>query len=167
MATSEPPSQVEDQTEAAEVTQAPIPDGPPEMPEEALEDSPEGVDAFAEYYLDVWDYASMTGDVAPMRNLGTEACEFCTDMVSGVEELADEGLRADGPGKEVYMVATAYGDEGYLTLIKFWEGGYSYVDEAGEVEWDLTSRESISLQMIVVDTPGVGRQVDFMTKVDF
>ncbi len=37
---------------------------PPTMPAQAKEDSPEGAAAFVKHYIDVFNYASNTGDVA-------------------------------------------------------------------------------------------------------
>lgn len=49
----------------------------PPPPEQANDDSPEGAAAFVTHYVDVFNYASNTGDVEELSRLSSPDCEGC------------------------------------------------------------------------------------------
>ena len=50
---------------------------PPTMPAQAKENSPEGAAAFVKHYIDVFNYASNTGDVTELSRLSSPKCDGC------------------------------------------------------------------------------------------
>ncbi len=53
----------------------------PTMPPEAKEDSKAGAIAFVKHYIDVFNYASNTGDVEELQKLSDPKCEGCTKYI--------------------------------------------------------------------------------------
>ncbi len=54
---------------------------PPTMPAQAKEDTPEGAAAFVKHYIDVFNYASNTGDVEELSRLSSPDCEGCQSYI--------------------------------------------------------------------------------------
>lgn len=79
--TSSPPDVVET-TEAA---------GPPELPEEATEDSEAGAAAFAEHYIAVINYTSKHPEVGLLESLSKDTCDTCHNFESTVTESVATG----------------------------------------------------------------------------
>ncbi|MFI5428285.1 DUF6318 family protein [Aeromicrobium sp. UC242_57] len=52
----------------------------PTMPEQATEDSPEGAAAFVKHWVDVFNYAAQTGDVAELERLSSPDCTGCQKL---------------------------------------------------------------------------------------
>lgn len=83
--TSEAPT-----TEA--VTEEPEADGPPEMPEEAMEQTEAGAEAFVEYYVDAFNYAYWTGDptiVAPLNGEDCKSCAALEGLLTGPSDVTE------------------------------------------------------------------------------
>lgn len=53
----------------------------PSMPTQAREDSPEGAAAFVKHYIDVFNYAASTGDVAGLSRLSSPSCKGCQNYI--------------------------------------------------------------------------------------
>jgi len=53
----------------------------PKMPAQAHEDTPEGAAAFVKHYIDVFNYASNTGDVAELSRLSDPKCAGCQGYI--------------------------------------------------------------------------------------
>jgi hypothetical protein len=64
---------------------------PPDMPEQARQDSPEGAAAFVKYYVDVFNYAASTGDVDELSRLSAPTCEGCQSYISLYRKTYDAG----------------------------------------------------------------------------
>ena len=54
---------------------------PPTMPAQAKEDTPEGAAAFVKHYIDVFNYASNTGDVEELSRLSAPGCKGCQSYI--------------------------------------------------------------------------------------
>ncbi|WP_332662819.1 DUF6318 family protein, partial [Aeromicrobium sp.] len=55
---------------------------PPTMPAQAKEDTPEGAAAFVKHYIDVFNYASNTGDVEELSRLSSPDCKGCQSYIT-------------------------------------------------------------------------------------
>lgn len=142
-------------------------DLPTEPPPEAAEDSQAGVSAFARYYIDVWNRAALTGDTTEMRELSTDDCDFCGDIMSGIENLATDGITTDDTSMMVTSVATGIdGDGSYMTTVAFVDGGYSLVENDGTVVLELKDDTDLAVQMVIVESPHGGKQVDDMWRAN-
>lgn len=96
-----PSDEVEVTTEAAPTTQAPAeteietataePQGAPEMPEAATEQTKEGAEAFALHYLDVVNYTGMNPEVGLLEPLGADTCQSCDNHEESVVYGVDNG----------------------------------------------------------------------------
>ncbi len=53
----------------------------PTMPAQAKENSPEGAAAFVKHYIDVFNYASNTGDVTELSRLSSPRCKGCQSYI--------------------------------------------------------------------------------------
>src|SRR5699024_2511246 len=94
--TQAPPDDVE-QTSAAPEESAAAPDGPPEMPEVAREDSEAGAAAFAAYYLEVLNYSTMAPESGLLSPLSDDSCKACASFEDMIDEYARQGHRTEGP----------------------------------------------------------------------
>lgn len=73
----------------------------PRLPEQAREESDEGAAAFAAYWVDLFNYASRTGDVAELREFSS-SCRPCAEFAQSSEELAD----GERPTEDVWTIET-------------------------------------------------------------
>lgn len=91
--TAAPPDDVEvtssaPEEDAAETTGA---SGPPEMPDEAKEDSESGAEAFALHYVDLINYTSRHPEVGLLASVSSESCSSCSNRESSVSYSAEHG----------------------------------------------------------------------------
>ncbi|MGF4044659.1 DUF6318 family protein [Paenarthrobacter nitroguajacolicus] len=63
----------------------------PVMPELAKENSKAGLEAFIGYWFQLLSYAYETGDTARAKDLSSESCLLCADLLSGVATNYTEG----------------------------------------------------------------------------
>lgn len=63
----------------------------PTMPSGAAKESSAGAKAFAEYFIDVLNFAQRTGDTAKLEEISTDACAGCRGYVAAIRETYDEG----------------------------------------------------------------------------
>nr|WP_306254955.1 DUF6318 family protein [Ornithinimicrobium cryptoxanthini] len=97
--TAAPPDDVEETSsspagDATETTEA---SGPPEMPDEAKEDSESGAEAFALHYLEVFNYAAMTPEAGHLEQLASDDCATCAGFESMIAKYIENDERAAGP----------------------------------------------------------------------
>lgn len=71
---------------------------PPEMPDQATEDSEEGAAAFVAHWIDVYNYAARTGDGERLRSISPD-CDACDSYADALEANAAEGA---APGGDVW-----------------------------------------------------------------
>lgn len=75
---------------------SPTPPASSSRPSAAEEKSKEGAQAFARYYLDVYNSALANGAVDVLAGLGTEGCETCSAFVSRIRKAYDAGGSIQG-----------------------------------------------------------------------
>ena len=63
----------------------------PELPEEAKQNTEEGAEAAARYYLDLIVYAWNTGDTQPLADMSATTSEFASSYVSDISERYQNG----------------------------------------------------------------------------
>jgi hypothetical protein len=98
---------------AAETSESLTPLGPPDfpVPDEAREKTPEGVTAFARYYLALSDHLLTSLDSQPLRGL-SQNCEVCDQLADGYDADKAAGLRYEGGKLEVNSTGTAVVESG-------------------------------------------------------
>lgn len=95
------PDEVDVTTEAAPTTAEAAPtttepttaepaadDGPPEMPEEAKEQTDAGAEAFVSHYLDRVSWAHRIGDASGLERLAQPDCQSCTGLAESADSWA-------------------------------------------------------------------------------
>ncbi|KRC63999.1 hypothetical protein ASE12_04030 [Aeromicrobium sp. Root236] len=97
---------------------------PPTMPAQAKEDTPEGAAAFVKHYIDVFNYASNTGDVGELSRLSSPECKGCQSYIKLYRDTYKAGgyfkgsdwklgdLRLQQAGKTTYVTTVASTEPG-------------------------------------------------------
>lgn len=103
-ATTEPAEDDAATSEAAATTEAPEADGPPQMPAQANEQTEEGAEAFALYYVNLINYTGTDPELGLLEPLAAESCTSCANHEESVayavengQYLALEPLKIDKP----------------------------------------------------------------------
>ena len=63
----------------------------PAMPDQAQENTPEGAAAFVKHYIDVFNYASNTGNTTELRKLTAPSCSGCHSYIDLYEKTYKAG----------------------------------------------------------------------------
>lgn len=66
------------------------------MPAAARENTAAGAIAFVRHYIDVFNYASNTGDVAELQLLSDPKCEGCTSYIDTIQSSHSSGGDIEG-----------------------------------------------------------------------
>jgi len=66
-------------------------DAPPPMPRAAKDDTDSGAIAFTKHYVDVLNYAAVTGDTVELKRLSSPKCEGCQEYIDLYEETYESG----------------------------------------------------------------------------
>ena len=99
-ATAQPPADPVETTAAV--------DGPPEMPDEAREDSEAGAEAFALHYIDLINYTGMYPEVGLLEPLATDDCATCDNFEATVVYSAEAEETLAEPMFEVRNVVVLH-----------------------------------------------------------
>ena len=87
---------------------APASPTPPVMPAAAREKTKAGAVAFMRHYVAVLNYASVSGDLATLRQLSLNSCVKCAALTDGIEKVYAAGGNIQGIGWTV-LSARPYG----------------------------------------------------------
>lgn len=90
----------------------------PEEPDDITKKSEEGAEATLEYWWDLHAYGRNTGDLAPLAELSTSDCEFCTNRVDASLGVYDQGDWWSQEPYEIEDFGLAKQDDGV------YEGGF-------------------------------------------
>ena len=69
---------------------------PPPLPEAATQETPDGAASFVDHYLEVLNYASLSGDVAALEELSAEGCVACQRFIDTVADTYAGGGSFEG-----------------------------------------------------------------------
>lgn len=122
---------------------------PPTMPPQASEDSLEGAAAFVKHYVDVFNYAAATGDVAELRSI-SKGCKSCGRYASDFERL-EESERPNGAAWTLGDVSVASGNSGRqvaATIVSLGEADRPY-----ELVFDLPLHPPFNINEVTDRTP--------------
>lgn len=103
-ATSEPteePSTEPSESETTEANQTPedVEDGEGQLPPDQLDsDLTAEAEAFVEEFMAAYDEAAVSGDLAKVKEMYTEACGVCASHISDLTRIYDAGGRLEGGG---------------------------------------------------------------------
>ena len=109
----------------------------PEVPEEASEQTEEGVEAALQHWFETRQYARNTGDTAPLEAASTENCALCSQQVERVEEAYENGWYVQDEDVVHQTFLSLEGENlasGLFTLNQGAYAGYWDGDLVGEVE---------------------------------
>src|SRR5690625_1882283 len=85
----------------------------PTRPAAMERDDIEGAKAAAEYFLKLFTYVHMTGDLDEWTDISHSECMFCANVAQEVAGLYDSGGYANGPVLQVVEVTAAPPDSEY------------------------------------------------------
>src|SRR5690606_23134069 len=110
---SESPSEAPSSPEPTSPAPGPTPWPEPTRPAAMERNDVEGAKAAAEYFLALYPYVYVTGDLDAWREISHLECQFCAGVVANVEELHGAGGYADGPLLEIRTIEAAPPDGTY------------------------------------------------------
>ena len=90
-------------------TASPSASGAPSMPAAAEGTDAAAAKAFAKHYFDVINYATVTGDTAPLLALSDPSCESCQAIAQNIDRAYSAGGRIRSQGWEIRLAAVAPG----------------------------------------------------------
>lgn len=110
------------QRDLDEPQRSPVPVGPtpPPLPSEAKQNTVEGAEAFARYYMDLSNYARETLDAGPWKKIFDPGCERCQAIVENFDIAKNRGDYAEGGRYSVdSIVVNRLEPDRYLARITF------------------------------------------------
>ena len=137
----------------AETTESLPPLGPPDfpVPDEARQQTPEGVVAFTMYYLDLADFLLPSLDAEPLRALSS-SCEACDQLAAGYESDKVAGVRTEGGDISVTSTGTAVAEGGrgevsfllHQTAVSAFDAAGQLIAERASPDIDLSGGMTLS-----------------------
>lgn len=70
------------------------PDTPPQRPSQPTNmrfETPDGMEAFAQYALDVLEYTWMSGDTSLLEEISLDTCSWCLENIANTHDRAERG----------------------------------------------------------------------------
>lgn len=101
----------------------------PEVPEEASEQTEEGVEAALQYWFETRQYARNTGDTAPLEAASYTVCEFCDDQATLIQQTYEGGWVVQELDVVVEIAVTFDGEDNANAYFLLDTGAY-------EIYWD-------------------------------
>jgi hypothetical protein len=79
-------------------TNTPTPTGPtePALPDAATQNTDAGAEAFVRHWIELVNYAQVTGDTATLKSVNDSRCAGCTGLVGAIEEPYAQGGHIEG-----------------------------------------------------------------------
>jgi hypothetical protein len=72
--------------------------GPNGIPKSAMAPTEDGVKAFAAYWVQVLNRATLTGKTAKLKSLSLPSCDMCTDFAHTLDKIYDHGGHVETQG---------------------------------------------------------------------
>lgn len=69
---------------------------PPSLPSQAKEATEEGAASFTAHWIEISDYAALTGDVEPLQRISASDCSGCTRFIDLYEQTYANGGAFEG-----------------------------------------------------------------------
>lgn len=92
--------------------------GSPNKPSAADEDSESGAANFALYWVEVSDFASLTGETAELERISSKDCLGCREYIDYYESVYSNGGRLTGGEQTLQDVSTRPSDDGAIILVR-------------------------------------------------
>ncbi|WP_307049124.1 DUF6318 family protein [Arthrobacter oryzae] len=106
----------------------------PVLPEAAKTETKEGLEAFADYWFKLLDYAYETGDISGLGAVTSPACELCSNITTSLSTNY-EGDRWLAGGKlvtpSITTTFTPESDGSYQVLVQVQQAAISYFAPGG------------------------------------
>ncbi len=87
-------------------TRSPSPDGPPTLPAVAHGSGTKAAKAFVRYYIETINYSAATGDVRPLRPIGTANCVSCHAIIRNITTIYAAGGSIESSGWRLNSMAS-------------------------------------------------------------
>ncbi len=88
----------------------------PELPEAAQVGDAAGAEAFVRYWVEVLNYAYVSGDTEPLDMISEAGCATCTSLMDVVEKRRRENVRLEGGFMSVISIASPPPENGVITV---------------------------------------------------
>ena len=94
------------------------------------EETPEGVEAFARYFVAVAERAWNTGDTTELETISSQECSYCTNLTSRINEYYSSGYWSDELRYRIVSsdqpIAFPDDNSKYVMMIRLKSGGGRY-----------------------------------------
>jgi hypothetical protein len=124
------------------------------MPKEAEETSEEGAEAFARHYMEVFNALSQDPQAGTLTDLSRDGCQTCEAFQGSLNDMAEEGQRAEGPVVDVLDATAVATDEQADVSLDVRELGPPIVDADGETVMEAEEPAESQLVLILERGPG-------------
>lgn len=144
-ATPPPPPPIDETeatTDAAPTTIAPTGDtvgttedagGPPELPEEATEQTEEGAEAFVEHYLLQLNATGQEPQAGILEQYASDSCGTCAQFATAVTDMLEENEHYDAPLTQLQDVNTIYTGDTAISIATVNQPDVNVISQTGEV----------------------------------
>lgn len=150
------PDDVDVTTEAAPTTAEPTTeepvadDGPPEMPEEAEEQTEAGAEAFALHYVNLLNYTAENPEPSLLAELATSECGSCGQFADTVDRLAADDEKYTS-GLAEYLDSTAiYSGDTAIVLVDVNQPELSVIDSTGEIVRSFPAESDVTMEFELI-----------------
>ena len=126
--------------------QAPV---PPELPQAATQQTPEGAAAFARWWFDTLNYATATGDTETLVAAFQPECVTCTGFTNRITEAYSAGGLIDGGLLTVEVEPAPLVQDGVSTMVVRAVAGSGLVIDASGETTTVLNAETVNLVIAV------------------
>lgn len=104
------------------------------IPAAARPETMDGAAAYAAFFFDQLNRASVAGDPDLLNGLSSPSCKTCNSMIASLRDLKDDGNHLSaGPLKVVYSSATVFDKERRQVLVSLKQESVSVLRKDGSV----------------------------------
>lgn len=139
----------------------------PVMPEEAKQNSKEGLEAFARHWFDLLNYGYETGDTEPLRSLTGPECAPCNEWYPAIDNgFKDDDWMAGGT-IDVLSVISDYvptAEGRYQVLIQLVQDPIEFYGDVGHLD-TIGGSETPVVQMIEASFTEAGWKTDELATI--
>lgn len=138
---------------------------PPKLPIEAGEETKDGVEIFAKYYVELLEYAYTTGDVRALEVVNSPSCKSCSGPVGDVKNAYSAGGWVVGGDLEATAASSSFlrsADGSYFVNLSIKQGRTAYYSGPRVLRKDVPAPEQEApMQLTASFVDGAWQVEDF------
>ena len=116
-----------------EETAEPEAAGPPEMPDEAKEQTEAGAAAFALHYLEMVNYTGQHPEPGVLDPLAADSCKTCENYEANLASLLDSNAANDGDAASIGEAQAISQGDSYVVFVDLEQNAYQVKGQDGEI----------------------------------